>query len=447
MNNLAKGFVRFIATLVSVLLICAVASMLICNSQSISVYADSADSEDQILLNTSEEVLSYLDVFDFYYNQASDEVKAHNLEMPYSFDDFCDGYYESDMDIQEYTDFIVGLIYDSAECSRVQVLPISAPGISTCSSSSSKEVKYILRGISKPSEDNFDPPTTPASAFDAEPKYGIYDYSAVQVGDIILETDVEWYLNGMGHTAFVYDINKPSEYVPYIQTIEAVGDSDGDDSNDGVCFGLLDDTRVLDFGVVILRVTTASSSDIETAKGFVYSQLGKKYSLPLTAGRVNTSKDSESWYCSELIYAAYYNADINLYCIDSGGWCFPYDIYNSSFTKLVQFSNFLDIKLIGKSGSYWQIRVYNNGGSDVTCYYNSKMCNVNDGREWTGLSDVTSVNIGANSYETVEIKTNWFARSIAISRMYDGNRYVSSGVNLNNATLRMTVNKVIVESS
>lgn len=60
---------------------------------------------------------------------------------------------------------------------------------------------------------------TPTSQFSRAPKYGVYDFSDIRVGDIIYESD---FLNGIGHAAIVSDVSHASGYGTYIQTIEAV---------------------------------------------------------------------------------------------------------------------------------------------------------------------------------------------------------------------------------
>jgi uncharacterized protein YycO len=69
------------------------------------------------------------------------------------------------------------------------------------------------------------------------------------------------------------------------------------------------------------NITTANLSQKLDAVTFTQSQLGKPYQyLDLNRPFINRSKDpnvdSEAWYCTELIWAAYYQQGIN---IDSKG--------------------------------------------------------------------------------------------------------------------------------
>jgi len=66
-------------------------------------------------------------------------------------------------------------------------------------------------------------------------------------------------------------------------------------------------------------VSTASPSQRQSAVDFAEDQLGKPYQpCPL---QKDPSPDSDSWYCSELVWAAYYQAGID---IDQDGWDYPH---------------------------------------------------------------------------------------------------------------------------
>lgn len=390
-------------------------------------------------------VVSYMDVFEAYYQQASERLSDGNIEMPYTFEEFCDGYYTFNMEIQAYTDLIVDEAYGRVSMVEYEV-SLAASALP------SADEDYIIKGDTADPNipASFDPGTTPYAAIQRDIYYTLFDFSAIREGDIILETATTF--NDIGHTAFVYDVDKPAglrssdqrgrvygksnNEQTYIQTIEAVGG--------GVQFGFLDDTRMVDFGVIILRATK-NSSIIESAKYFVKNQLGKLYDFPLTEGRANTSINSVKWYCSELIYAAYKYAGYDLYAVSSDGWVWPYALANTGRTNYVCVSNCFDAKLIGKESGKWKIRVYNNSSSSATLYYNTKLAFFDDAKNWTNsLSNTTSVSISANSYTTVYITTNVFATTAAFSRVINGRRYVTYCDGINNSTLRMRVRKNVI---
>lgn len=85
----------------------------------------------------------------------------------------------------------------------------------------------------------------------------------------------------------------------------------------------------------------------------------------------------------------------------------------------------------GKSGSNWQIKITNPLNRGVTAYYNTKMCNSGDAKNWTGLVHTTSIYIAADSSATVSISTYWFATSVAISYFNNGERLISYADGLN----------------
>ncbi len=58
-----------------------------------------------------------------------------------------------------------------------------------------------------------------------------------------------------------------------------------------------------------MRVSSASTDQINKAVSFCVNQLGDAYKLDLAK---DTSKDEIDWYCSELVWAAYYNEGIDL---------------------------------------------------------------------------------------------------------------------------------------
>lgn len=104
---------------------------------------------------------------------------------------------------------------------------------------------------------------------------------------------------------------------------------------------------------------------------------------------------------------------------------------------------YLKIDNKGKSNGSWNINITNPLSKGITVYYNSKMCNFNDAKNWTGLSDVTSVYIPANSSRQVTISENWFATSITISYIANGNRLISYADGLStNGSMNIYNNKV-----
>lgn len=404
-----------------------------------SVSAKSVQSDEQ----ETQTVFSYKDVFASYYRQAEERMADGGIEMPYNLDEFCDGYYKLGMDIREYTDFVVNGAHKTANVLENDIAPLS----------SIKDEKYILKGdISDPNSINFDPDVTPEGAFQRPLEYNsVYDYSNINDGDIIIET-YNPLMGNMGHAAFVYDVDKSTSMYAgdninkYIQTIEAV--------KGGVQFGFLDDKRMIDFGVVIIRSTVVGGLGmypleklIENAKYFMWKQLGKPYSLPTgSSGRVNMDIDSTKWYCTELVYAAYAYGIINLDAINENGNVWAFDLIRSDLTKFVPVSGFFDVELTGKVSGKWQVKVYNNTNSSMILVYNKKLAFDSDVKSWSGLKDLVNVTIAANSFTTVSISTNFLAKAMAFCQVNVNDsvrtRYITYCNDISNVNVRMSIFKI-----
>ncbi|MCD8202622.1 MAG: hypothetical protein LUD48_03145, partial [Prevotella sp.] len=137
------------------------------------------DEMSGVYPDNAETVISYKDVFRAYYNQAEERMNEGNIEIPYSFDEFCDGYYMFDMDIQEYTDFLVDEAYGYIDVSEY----VRDSQISTLASSSSSSVAdYILKFDASPTNE---PDIIPNDYFREMPSTGIFDLSGIMEGDII----------------------------------------------------------------------------------------------------------------------------------------------------------------------------------------------------------------------------------------------------------------------
>lgn len=369
-------------------------------------------------------VVSYTDIFDSYYQSVLSFAEESGKSI--TCEEFCEKYYLTGLSLPDYTEAVIkALSLDGIE------LYDSIPNPSS-------DADYILSAC--------DYKITPASEFRRIPDYSIFDYSVLQEGDIVYET--ETILFNAGHNAIIYDNNKESEVGNYIQTIEAVGG--------GVQFGFLDDTRIVDFKIKILRVQTADDDTIATAKYFCLQQIGKPYSL--NPFRLNTAMDSDKWYCSELMYAAYNYAGIDIGVKkDQNGndvslslGCIPSDIYNSYNTSEVilghaETSYFLELQIVDKANGTWTITVRNHTNSAITFEYNEKMCFKGDAQNWTGLKDIQKSEIDVGGTVQIQISENAFATSIAASWIYENIRYVSLAYDLNNNAKTMKTEYVTID--
>ncbi len=174
-------------------------------------------------------------------------------------------------------------------------------------------------------------------------KYSSYNLlSLVKKGDIIYETR-----GGMapiaGHISIVEGVFwSSSQNQFYIRLVEAI--------SSGVRRSVFDEERLSDKGGTILRVTSATDSQRSRAVDFCISQLGKGYSLHTPK---HSASNSDSWYCSELVWAAYKQQSIELHPTPSAGEVFPADLYSSSKTFTVAYSSTKPASRLTDISSHW----------------------------------------------------------------------------------------------
>lgn len=153
----------------------------------------------------------------------------------------------------------------------------------------------------------------------------------VKKGDIIhdpIGAQILWV--NSGHSAIVEGIfHDPTYNQDYIRLIES-------NPEPGVARGLLSPSRYTDSQMTVLRVSGATQEQIDDAVDFAVSQLDKNYSLtPFNKG---SSSTKTGWYCSELVWASYYNQGIGLdpsNNSNNGDFVWPSEIYESSLTKKI----------------------------------------------------------------------------------------------------------------
>ena len=293
---------------------------------------------------------------------------------------------------------------------------------------------YILKSIG----DDF---ITPQSYFARPPYYNVYDYSNVNVGDILFEAtgSVGQYT---GHVALIEDLSHQSYYGNYIRTVEAVDPK--------VHFGMLDDNRMIMFKSSIYRVVGVTYYIATSAKSFVLMQIGKDYDIDHFPA--HTSLQSTNWYCSELVYAAYLYSYID---ISNGFTTFiiPWNIIFSPNTAPVpNNSQFLDLSINSKSGIVWSIRIETqsqNPPNDAA--YNSKMCFQSDAANFSSnLHNILYVNFNLHPYADVSISENWFADYITAcyQTSINGTLYkvitYANNLNATNHTLSKKYNFVMI---
>ena len=235
------------------------------------------------------------------YKNVMSYAASNNIDLDMTYDDFLSNY--------------TGQPVLSYEQSYYSVLVPPAVGNTRSSSSSGGSTYYYNTGFSCPSQATYS-------------KYNLLD--VVKKGDVIYEANGGGGITG--HIAIVDGIYTKSDGSEYIRLIEAISNDQG-----GVTRSILDDTRVDEKSVTILRVSGATSDIINEAVKFCRGEVGSSYSLDLA--KDNSSNETD-WYCSELVWAAYKNQGID---IEVGGLhgepgITPHDIVGSSKTYTVSYS-------------------------------------------------------------------------------------------------------------
>ncbi len=174
-------------------------------------------------------------------------------------------------------------------------------------------------------------------------KYSAYNLlSLVKKGDIIHETEGNsaWFL---GHASIVEGIFWDSTYGQfYIRVIEA--------GKGGVTRGVFDETRLANKEGTILRVSTATDAQRSSAVNFCVSQMGKGYLLHTPK---HSAASSESWYCSELVWAAYKNQGIELLNTPTKEDVTPKDLYLSNKTTIIAYSQTKPASKFTDTSGHW----------------------------------------------------------------------------------------------
>lgn len=121
-------------------------------------------------------------------------------------------------------------------------------------------------------------------------------------------------------------------------------------------------------------------------------------------------------------------------------------IESSSEAGIMPYStySFLDITILNKSGSTWNIRVSNDTTSPISFVYNYKRCFKNDAQTWTNLNDLRTAYVSAGSSITISIVDNGIGDYIAVSWLSQGKRMVTYGYNMNEITKTMTVEYIVI---
>lgn len=137
----------------------------------------------------------------------------------------------------------------------------------------------------------------------------VYERNGTIVGDVLHHIAIV--------VGVVYDENLNQEYVLLLEAVSY-----------GVKYGVMTPTRFQSKEAIILRLTDATDEQKLNAIEWAKCELDKKYVIDVTK---NSSHSNPNWYCSELVWAAYYAQGIYLDLDDNlpinGSVVLPDEIY------------------------------------------------------------------------------------------------------------------------
>lgn len=241
------------------------------------------------------------------YISFSEQLNDVGISATTCLEDFIGGYEQANTTLQTYIKDLIGFEMAAAATNEAMV-----------AYNEEHTIEYIVDGIEPYSVGSqwYDNIGTSSPQLPCAASYSKHNIlSTVSKGDIVEETS-GGIASVTGHIAIVQGKYWDSTYKQYyIRTVEA--------GIDGVVYGVLDDDRYDFRGVNVYYVSSATSTQKSNAVTFCVNQLGKNYALDIPVmTSCNYKSDTTNWYCSELVWAAYYNQNINL-----NGTTIPMNIY------------------------------------------------------------------------------------------------------------------------
>ena len=390
-----------------------------------------------------------------YYDEL-DDFKKNEIE----YEDFEDGYYSSGMSIKDYTETV-------KESTNIA----SSSSGSRGSGGKVDDVRHIISNYrkmngtgSRPSLSSVIPqfdkeelsinwdqnhemcfsleegrnPDIPVyyereelETEEEKANYIPWENADLRVGDIVWDTisSVEQDpINIVTHMALISNTCKRGytednygnrKYFNFVETIEAF--------SSGVRFGFLDDDRILECGTVVLRVGLYMQNVRDSAVNFMLHQYGEPYDLDLTNNYPVPDSSRNKWFCTQLVFAAYYNAglDITEVISDSfdpvvddngiirtqivadhiarGRWTYSvgfYDAYLEQFVSVSKYSN--------------QFELTNLSGKPYNVSYAGSLYFWNDALKNYKTICKKNVSVPDNSTVAVNISNNLLANTAAL---------------------------------
>ena len=275
---------------------------------------------------------SDFDLTDLGYDEETVEAyKAYAVQAEDSrvygmcIEDFVYKYENSGLSLEEYCEVLYEEIAEEAAAqSALEAEEASSPTENDDTVSESTEAAESQDAVAySSSSGGSDYYYNIGTSLQVQPNYSKYKIQrTIQKGDIIL--DKEGSSGVAGHAAIVDGYYHSSIYGDYIRVIEVI--------INGVCYGLLDDTRADERDSYLYRVNGTTYSQRYNAVEFCRDQLGESWFLNFTH---NYHSSEYRWLCSQLVWAGYKNQGIDIEG-GSGIGVLPYDItVDSPMTSLI----------------------------------------------------------------------------------------------------------------
>ena len=331
---------------------------------------------------------------------------------------------------------------ENKEETKEEIDSTSASNSSSNSSSSGSSSSSSSSSSNSRDADSLDP----YYALGAEDKYyeadkdmvrGSY-YSSLDLFNNVKVGDLFYEKNNYGdieHVGIVENIQASSDFGPLIRTIEAVGSK--------VQYCYIDDNRFIENNSRILRLESIGDSQINDVLTFAKTQLGKPYSFDLH--RANNSVNSESRYCSELIYAAFLSIGLDFTIgthYQAGNCILPPEIYESSLTSEIWLTKkFLSFEALQKSRHLWNIRISNSNSSKIAnVSYNRTTTSQSNAINYSSLERLQVIDeIDNENYKDVNIYENREASNIVASFVDKGVRVTTIANSLDASNKSMNI--------
>lgn len=96
---------------------------------------------------------------------------------------------------------------------------------------------------------------------------------------------------------------------------------------------------------------------------------------------------------------------------------------------------YLDLDIADSKFGAWIIEVINPYDFDITFKYNGKMCFDEDAKNWSGLEDLVTTTVNANTSTEIFVNTNWFATTVVVGWVYENKLLITYANNLSDGGL------------